>query len=141
MREFSILIRPAVDIKGQWIAHCLNWDLVTQGDSAQHAVVMTIEAIAIAIEEDEAAGLDPADRPSAPREAWDLFSRTQHTGTRISPADVNTLKASPGIVIAAVMYMESAGKRGAPERIASIPGAPPPFMIAALQDACNSAHG
>ena len=77
MLEFSILIQAAPDVEGQWLAHCLNWDLLTQGDSPKPIMEMVVEAIIIAIEDDRAAGLDPADRPSAKREYWDRFLSVQ----------------------------------------------------------------
>jgi len=45
--EFPLLvvIYPASDIKGQWIAHCLETDVVTQGDSTDHAFEMMAETL------------------------------------------------------------------------------------------------
>lgn len=140
MREFSVLIRREPDLEGQWVAHCLNWDLVSQGDSPAHAVKMIVEAIVLAIGEDSNDGLDPDDRPAAPQDLWKLFSSTQHNGTRISAADIDTLAERSGdTVIAAVMYLEQirTGDRSVRPGDA-LTAAPPPFMIAALRD--NQAH-
>ena len=136
MREFSVLIHREPGLEGQWVAHCLNWDLVSQGESPANAVKMIVEAIVLAIVEDAREGLDPNDRPPAPDDLWKLFANTQQHGTRISPGDVDTLAAQTGEpVIAAVMYMHQihAGERfvRADEVLSS---APPPFMIAALGD-------
>jgi predicted RNase H-like HicB family nuclease len=136
MREFSVLIQRELGLEGQWVAHCLNWDLVSQGDSPAHAVKMIVEAIALVIVEDANDGLDPNDRLAAPDELWRLFANTQQHGTRIAPADVDTLAAHSGEpVIAAVLYMHpihaDRGFARADEVLAAVP---PPFMIAALGD-------
>ena len=34
---FTVLVTPAKDVPGQWVAHCLQLDVVTQGDSISHA--------------------------------------------------------------------------------------------------------
>lgn len=140
MREFSVLIRPAPELEGQWVAHCLNWDLVSQGSSPSHAASMIAEAILLAIREDAEAGLDPAQRRPAPHEYWELFSKTQYNGTRIASADVDRLPVSESVVIAAVMYLDSVSPR--PEREAyPTPALPRPFMIAELQNQNTSARG
>lgn len=145
VREVSVLILPASDVRGQWVAHCLNWDLVSQGDSPSHAATMITEAVVMAIEEDTKAGLDPADRPSAPQPLWDLFVRTQHGGTRIAPGDVDRLAASAhtkDLVIAAVMYIEPTSASARPPQARRVaPPTPPPLMIAAFQDHSRSAVG
>lgn len=139
MREFSVLVRLAPDVPGQWISHCLNWDLVTQGDSPGHALRMVVEAIAAAIEEDVKAELDPADRAPAPPEHWDVFARTQQRGTRISPADVDSLSESS--VLAAILYVASIEERAAvPQHYPLDASVPPPFVIAALQDGDTVSH-
>ena len=136
MREFSVLIHREPGLEGPWVSHCLNWDLVSQGDSPAHALEMIAEAIGLVIVEDSKEGLDPNDRSPAPDDLWKLFANTQQHGTRISPADVDTLAAQSGeTVIAAVLYMHQihAGERfaRADEALSSVP---PPFMIAALGD-------
>lgn len=75
MREFSVLVRRDDGLPDQWVAHCLNWDLITQGDSPAHALEMLCEAIGLAIEEDRRGGLDPSDLPPAPPDVWRVFAR------------------------------------------------------------------
>jgi predicted RNase H-like HicB family nuclease len=139
LREFSVLIRPARDLPGQWVAHCLNWDLVSQGESPSHATRMIAEAVLLAIEEDLAADLDPNGRKPAPAELWELFWKTQQTGTRIAPADVDTIPGSP--VIATVMYLmaEPQAAEAPHEDVSS--WVPPPFVIAAIRDSHRPVHG
>lgn len=64
------VIRPAKDVRGQWVAHCLDLDVVTQGNSLRHALEMAHEAAQSTILDDLNAGEDPLDR-RAPREFWD----------------------------------------------------------------------
>lgn len=131
MREFSVLIRREVGLEGQWVSHCLNWDLVSQGDSPAHALRMIAEAVIATISGDVADALDPDDRPAAPTELWDSFRAVLQNGTRISAADVDTLAKQLGqTVIAAVMYLQAPRLTDANNALAT---APPPFMIAALQ--------
>lgn len=76
-----VVVRPAADLKGQWVAHCLDLDLVTYGNSLRHAMDMVHEAAEATILDDLNSKNDPMDR-RAPRECWDemwkkLMPRTQ----------------------------------------------------------------
>lgn len=135
MYEWSVLIYRAPDVEGQWVAHCLNWDLVSQGDSPGHAAQMIAEAAVLAIEEDKAEGFDSAKRPSAPKELWDLFSQTQRRGKQIPPTAVDNEAAGRNAVIAAVMYAMPVIE-GVPSGASNSREAftPPPFMIAEFQN-------
>lgn len=67
-----VVLYPAPDLAGQWIAHGLETDIVTQGDSAQHALAMMADAL-----QGLATYQAVRRRPSlqlrpAPREVWDL---------------------------------------------------------------------
>ena len=130
MLEFSVLIRPAPDVPGQWVAHCLNWDVVTQGSSPEHAARMVGEAVLLTIDSDLEDGFDPGKRPVAPPELWQLFQHTQRTGTRIAHGDIDTVRHR---VIAGVMYLRQVSGHARDEVDSPFRGAPPPFMIAALE--------
>ena len=67
-----VVLYPAPDLKGQWIAHGLETDLVTQGDSAEHALAMMADALQ-ALSTNQSVRRRPALqlRP-APKEVWDL---------------------------------------------------------------------
>ncbi len=54
---------------GVWIGHCLEVDVVSQGDGPEHALVMVMEATAITIEYDRREGRYPF-RRCAPAEYW-----------------------------------------------------------------------
>jgi len=72
-----VVVYPAPDLKGQWIAHGLETDIVTQGDSPEHAIEMMADAFKTTIDYagrhrlTGVQGLPFILRP-APREVWDL---------------------------------------------------------------------
>lgn len=72
---FWIIFRPAADIPGQWVAHNLDLDVVTQGDSLTHAILMAQEATEMVLVDDIAAGRDLMDR-RAPGKHWDDMWKT-----------------------------------------------------------------
>ena len=128
--QFSVLIyRDLACSQSPWIVHCLNWDLVSQGDSPSHAIAMIQDAISVVITEDEAAGADPNSRPHAPRELWDQFFQTQNHGKVVHPSAVDQHARSHGgaVVITTTLYL----KRQKDESLLSdFPAStPPPFMI------------
>lgn len=67
--QFWVKFWPAPDLPGQWIAHCLDFDVVTQGNSLPHTMTMAHEAITMTICDDLDEGRDPAER-RAPQEFW-----------------------------------------------------------------------
>ncbi len=49
--RFNVFVIPAPDLPGQWVAQCIELDLVTQGNTSEHATVMLVEAIGLVAEE------------------------------------------------------------------------------------------
>ena len=47
-----VLVTRSCDLPGQWVGHCLNLDVVSQGDSIEHAFQMVQEAVQFLVEED-----------------------------------------------------------------------------------------
>jgi predicted RNase H-like HicB family nuclease len=87
-----VVLYPAPDLEGQWIAHGLETDVVTQGDSAEHALAMMADALQTlatyqAVRRRPSLRLRPA-----PREVWDLaadavpLDLTAHVGRRLRGA-------------------------------------------------------
>ena len=69
-----VVLYPAPDLAGQWIAHGLETDIVTQGDSAEHALAMMADALQTlttyqAVRRRPSLRLRPA-----PSEVWDLVA-------------------------------------------------------------------
>jgi hypothetical protein len=88
-----VVVEPAHDVPGQWTAHCLDFDVVTQGNSFGHALEMLCEATTIVLAEDLIAGRDPAKR-RAPEECWEPLWLVQSHGRRIGrPTEVEKVAA------------------------------------------------
>ena len=65
-RTFSCwaLIYPSLDVEGEWVAHCLDFDIVSQGTSPGHAGTMIREACGIVV---AALGSAAMNDPACPR--------------------------------------------------------------------------
>lgn len=63
-RSFLVtaLIWRAEDVEGTWLAHCPELDVVSMGNSAEHAALMINDALTVLIEDDLNAGFEPLDR-------------------------------------------------------------------------------
>lgn len=68
---FHVLVFPAPDVPGDWIAHSLELDLIAQGTSEQHAREMLEGAVRTLIAYNVEHGLVPIQIRFAPREAWE----------------------------------------------------------------------
>jgi predicted RNase H-like HicB family nuclease len=109
--NFWVLVRPAEDVPGQWLAHCLETDVVTQGNSIEHVLEMIAEAAQMVVAEDIASGRDPYER-RAPQEYWDelyeLLRNAEYTDlsriTQRDPASISLLAAQ--IVVRAQVQKE-----------------------------------
>lgn len=72
-----VVLRRAEDVEGEWVAHCLDFDVIAQGVSMQEAAEAAKEAIGIILADDVEAKLDPYDR-RAPQRFWtDLYERNE----------------------------------------------------------------
>lgn len=82
IQNLWVLFRPSEQIAGEWIAHCLELDVVTQGTSLRHAGEMIMEAVKMVLDEDLRAKLDPfRRRERTPQEAWDELEALLHGGS------------------------------------------------------------
>jgi hypothetical protein len=79
-RNFWVLVKPADDVPGQWVGHCLDLDIVSLGTTLQHAIEMTAEAVCMCIQDDLQNDCSPMDRTPAPPEFWTELSRVQRDG-------------------------------------------------------------
>jgi hypothetical protein len=78
--NLSVLVKPAPDLPGRWVAHCLDLDLMAQADSLWHAVDVTLAVLSEAVADDLHAGLDPLGRRQAPHEFWMELRRVMREG-------------------------------------------------------------
>jgi predicted RNase H-like HicB family nuclease len=72
-RTAWVVVAPAEDVPGEWLAHCLDLNVMSQGRSLFHALDMIVEAVDLVLEEDFKAGLDPFGRSASP-EDWAAFA-------------------------------------------------------------------
>ena len=69
----TYVFKRADDVPGEWVGHCLDLDVVTQGTSLEHVLSMLGEACFMTVCDDVRSGRDPLDR-RAPQSYWDLHS-------------------------------------------------------------------
>ena len=93
-----LIIEKSRELANTWTAHVLNLDLVTQGKSVEHARLMAREVIAMVLEDDAKAGLDPFDRTSAPDEAWERVHRAIRRGRRWESLSAEERKRATRVV-------------------------------------------
>lgn len=77
--NFWIVVRRAPDIPGIWIAHCLDLNVLSEGESLSEAIESIPEAVAIVVGDALAAGIDPL-RHRAPQHYWDDLNRLLRDG-------------------------------------------------------------
>ena len=84
MSTVRIALYPAPDLPGQWIGHCLELDVVSQGNSASHALEMVAEAIELLAQDNVEHGRPALEPRPAPREVYDLLEGAERSDiTRI----------------------------------------------------------
>jgi len=92
--DTSSMIYPAEDVPGQWIAHCLDFGVVTQGNDPVHAAYMLLDALTLVLSDDVLSGKNPH-RRRASAEEWAEFEALKKKATRRAPLD-NFRKAKRG---------------------------------------------
>lgn len=124
--NLHIVLWRADDLPGQWLGHCLELDVVSQGNSLRQALEMVKEAIETILVADVQKGLDPA-RHRAPQEDWDrLWQRLQGAYPR-PLAEVATREPAFVVVESVVTVTEVTQQDLAAVRAgANPPPAPPP---------------
>lgn len=88
-RNFWLLVKPADDVPGQWVGHCLELDILSVGDSLQEAIRMTSEAMCEAIADDIEHGRSPLQRRSAPPEYVTELNRVLSEGRQVAHLEGN----------------------------------------------------
>src|SRR5947209_3310903 len=80
-----IVVERAADLPDAWVAHCLDFDVVSQGNSPQHAIEMLREAVEMVVMDDLKRNADPRSR-RAPEAYWVQLSRLLDGADRVSPS-------------------------------------------------------
>lgn len=73
-QSLNVVIYPAPDLEGEWVAHCLELDMVSQGSSPPNALEMIAEAIEVTAQDNVQHGRPPLDFRAAPRDVWMKFA-------------------------------------------------------------------
>jgi predicted RNase H-like HicB family nuclease len=90
---FHMLVYPAPDVPGDFVAHCLELDMVAQGTSKDHAREVLKDALQTLIQFNLDKGLVPIQIRFAPREVWEAARVTRPESMdvkalfRFTPAD------------------------------------------------------
>lgn len=77
-----VVLYPAPDLAGQWIAHGLQTDIVSQGDSAEHALAMMADALQTLTIYQTVRRRPFLQLRPAPRAVWDLAAEAVPLGIR-----------------------------------------------------------
>jgi hypothetical protein len=129
--DLWVVLKPAPDITGMWVSHCLDLDLMSQGDSPDHAFKMMIEALSLTIAEDLIAGLDPKRRGAqTPAEDWEEQARVARDGHRVEFAQLKNEKAIVAVNLKFALEVVTK-KHAAQQRTLNIEAGPPAWQIAA----------
>lgn len=80
---FMFLAYQAEDLPGEWIAHCLDLDVVTQGEPLLDALESIVDSVSTVLKEG-----DLSLYKRAPAEDWAVLTRTMEEGDR---ADLQTI--------------------------------------------------
>jgi len=98
---FSIMLQPAIDLPGQWVAHCLEMDVMSQGDSLSNAIESIQEAIELSLMDDLEAGVS---RAGAPGEFWDEWFSVMDKGQRAEIQDIERTIRHDALRVATLIY-------------------------------------
>jgi hypothetical protein len=79
--NLTAMVEPAHDLPEQWVAHVLEFDVVTQGDSPFDAYRMAFEAAMMVAIDDASEGVDPLLR-RAPEKYWEGFYRCMNSNPK-----------------------------------------------------------
>ena len=82
-RHVWILAYPAEDVPGEWIAHCLDVDVVMQGPTVDAALQSAIDGALFVMKSDLSRGEDPFAR-RAPESDWSDLLRVTSEGERFA---------------------------------------------------------
>lgn len=99
-----IVAQPSKQVDGEWVAHCLDFDIVSQGKSFEHAITMVLEATSMVVFEDLVVGHDPSDR-RAPESYFQSLSKVISNGTKVPLKDA-LAKPKSGCVYAVTFHLK-----------------------------------
>lgn len=78
----NVIIYPAPDLEGQWIAHCLETDMIVQADSDHDAFEAMAESIEAIAKHNVSKGSPAIEYHSAPPEVFAMFKESEDLAIR-----------------------------------------------------------
>lgn len=85
LQNFTLtaVLKPSEDIPGRWVSHCLELDVLSEGDTLSAAMGMLLEAVMMTLKDDLNGGRDPLAR-RAPKGFWLELDRIVKAGTPVT---------------------------------------------------------
>lgn len=95
-RNVWVLAYRAEDVPGEWVAHCLDVDVVMQGPTLPAALSAAIDGVLLVVRSDIERGADPFAR-RAPQADWEELLQVTAEGELFQRVDpiVKRLEAEP----------------------------------------------
>lgn len=118
--DLSIIAHKDDTLPDVWVSHCLDWDLVSQGNSPKEAIQAITEAVVLMIQDDLNDGFDPQERNAAPMECWAALTDIVRNGVRVEGLEsLNGTKRFAGRLLVMVTIPEIAPRPA--ERVRPLP--------------------
>lgn len=90
-----VYISKAEDVPGCWVAHCIDFNIISTGDSPNHALEMVHEAVGTALADDLSRGLDPnARRSECSSEDWNPLLQLMNRHTKVPVREMDAAATS-----------------------------------------------
>ena len=107
VRNLKVLVSRAADLPGQWLGHCLDLDLMSQGNSIDEAMESMVEIVSLAMVEDLKEGLDPFQvREGAPEACWQEWMQITATGRPLSALTADQVSSVRALAVQVQLELE-----------------------------------
>ncbi|MCC6649434.1 MAG: type II toxin-antitoxin system HicB family antitoxin [Polyangiaceae bacterium] len=106
------------EVPGEWVSHCLDLDVVSQGCSVESALEMLREAVLLCVDDDLADGRVPplGGRQRAPSEYLETWGKIMMNGTQVEQLDKVAAPAVAAILRVELELVAVPISAGAPEK-------------------------
>lgn len=126
-RNLPVVVRYDSD-EDVWVAHCLEGDIISVGDTFDEAVNDLPEAIVIAVTDALEAGVTPLPR-NAPKELFDLYAQITSTGDPKKREDVTPDKRCVFATQVHLVFIAVPARRPVPQPRPNVPRPEPIPMM------------
>lgn len=131
---FKLLVEPAEDVRGAWVAHVLDIGVVTYGFSFREAFDLGLDAARVIVADDLEHGRDPMQRDRAPVEVYRRVGRIFENPAPPLPLEELERQADRGELVAALFLIQVVAYSNAPKPARDrlrIVGQPAPMDLSA----------